>query len=146
MEQDVVEDLGLPSSATIYSLSLDCQKCFGRICDELQSLEQDEANQNGYNRNFILLSSQDSRAKFKAWGTSIAALRKPSLPTSLEHRLRDAPEIRSRLLQVLTYLHEYLNDGLPHFFSSSILNLTDTSGKSFRLFWERNQIRLGRMA
>ncbi|OBT70030.1 hypothetical protein VE03_00659 [Pseudogymnoascus sp. 23342-1-I1] len=53
---------------------------------------------------------QDSRVKFKAWGTSIAAFRQWHFPTSLDFRLRDAHEIRSRLLEILEYLLEYLND------------------------------------
>jgi hypothetical protein len=67
--------------------------------------------QNGYNRNFVLLTMQDGRAKFKAWGTNIAAFKDGRHPTSLDSRLKDAPEIRSRLLNVLQYLQEYLNDG-----------------------------------
>ncbi|OBT86784.1 hypothetical protein VE02_04226 [Pseudogymnoascus sp. 03VT05] len=53
---------------------------------------------------------QDSYAKFKAWGTSIAAFREVHVPTSLDFRLSDALEIRSTLLGVLEYLREYLND------------------------------------
>lgn len=100
-----------PSHTPISAQALYCLRRFETICDELQNIEQETAIQNGYDRNLVLLTMQDSRAKFKAWGTSIAAFRKGHVPTSLDFRLRDAPEIRSRLLQVLEYLGEYLNDG-----------------------------------
>ncbi|KFY60055.1 hypothetical protein V496_05455 [Pseudogymnoascus sp. VKM F-4515 (FW-2607)] len=99
-----------PSHTPISAQALYCLRRFETICDELQNIEQETAIQNGYDRNLVLLTMQDSRAKFKAWGTSIAAFRKGHVPTSLDFRLRDAPEIRSRLLQVLEYLGEYLND------------------------------------
>lgn len=105
-----------PSSLnSISSLSQDCLRRFEGICDELQKLDQETASKNRYDRNLVLLALQDARARFKAWGTSIAGFRKPHLPTSLDFRLREAPEIRTRLLQVLEYLQEYLNDGLTHF-------------------------------
>jgi len=104
-----------PSLNSISSLSQDCLKRFEEICGILQDLDQETAIRNGYDRNPVLLALQDARARFKAWGTSIAGFRKPHLPTSLDFRLREAPEIRTRLLQVLEYLQEYLNDGLTRF-------------------------------
>lgn len=71
----------------------------------------EDSVQIGYNRNSVLLVMQDGRARFKAWGTNIAAFRDGQLPTSLDFRLKDALEIRSRLLKVLEYLQEYLGDG-----------------------------------
>lgn len=104
----------LPSLTAISPQALYCLRRFETICDELRNIEQETAIQNGYDRNLVLLAMQDSRAKFKAWGTSIAAFRQGHVPTSLDFRLRDALEIRSRLLQVLEYLGEYLNDGQSH--------------------------------
>jgi len=100
------------TSSSIYSLALPCLKSIENICDGLRLIEQENASQNGYDRNLVLLSMLDARAKFKAWGGNIAAFRKPYLSTSLDFRLKEAPEIRTRLLQVLEYLQEYLNDGL----------------------------------
>lgn len=100
-----------PTLSPISSQALYCLKRYETICDELENPKQETAIQNGYNRNLVLLTMQDSCAKFKAWGTSIAAFRQVHVPTSLDFRLRDALEIRSTLLGVLEYLGEYLNDG-----------------------------------
>jgi hypothetical protein len=71
----------------------------------------EDSIQEGYDRNFVFLTMQDGRARFKAWGTNIAAFKDGRHPTSLDFRLKDGPEIRSRLLNVLEYLQEYLKDG-----------------------------------
>jgi hypothetical protein len=65
----------------------------------------------GYDRDHALLTMQDARARFKAWGESIAAFHPGSVRTSLDFRLREAPEVRGRALQILEYLQEYLHEG-----------------------------------
>ncbi|TVY80276.1 NAP1-binding protein [Lachnellula suecica] len=100
------------SSTTISSLALDCLEYFEAICNLLKSPDQKRASQDGYDINHVVLAMQDGRAKFKAWGSNIAAFREKLHPTSLEFRLKDAPEIRSRLMQVLVYLQEYLQDAI----------------------------------
>lgn len=112
-DQSLLTDtLNASSQMSISALALDCLSRFDKICDDLQSLGQETAKGNGYDRNLVFLAMQDARVRFKAWGNNIAAFRKGHLPSSLEFRLREAPEIRTRLLQVLDYLREYLNDGL----------------------------------
>ncbi|KFZ00936.1 hypothetical protein V501_10348 [Pseudogymnoascus sp. VKM F-4519 (FW-2642)] len=109
--QDAPAGASYPAAPSpISSQARYCLKRFETICDELQNLKEETAIQNGYNRNLVLLTMQDSCAKFKAWGTSIAAFRNVHVPTSLDFRLRDALEIRSTLLGVLEYLGEYLDD------------------------------------
>jgi hypothetical protein len=83
-----------------------------RICNTLRTLTPDEAAKRGVERNTALLDFQDAQAKFKAWGISIAAFRSELHPTSLGFRLRDAPDIRKCLCQVLKELREYLDDCL----------------------------------
>jgi len=95
----------------IFSLAHICHKLFEAICDELYNLAPESSAQQGINRSSVLLAMQDGRARFMAWGINIAAFRDGRLSTSLDYRLRDAPEIRGRLLSVLGYLQEYLNDG-----------------------------------
>ena len=54
---------------------------------------------------------KDASARFKAWGKGIAAFHDGYVKTSLDSRLREAPEIRGRALQILQYLQEYLHEG-----------------------------------
>lgn len=89
-----------------------CLSYLEKICNTLRVLTADQANWWGVERNTALLNFQDAQAKFKAWGTSIAAFRSGLNPTSLDYRLRDAPDIRKRLCQVLKELREYLDDCL----------------------------------
>jgi hypothetical protein len=82
----------------------------------LQDLEhiQDQEWQDksfGYDTYLALLSMKDASARFKAWGESIAAFHDGCVKTSLDSRLREAPEIRGRALQILQYLQEYLHEG-----------------------------------
>jgi hypothetical protein len=100
----------LPQSTSISSNASTCLEYLEKICHNLLVLTPGEANRVGVERNIALLNFQDAQAKFKAWGVSIAAFRSKSHPTSLDFRLRDAPDIQKRLCQVLKEIQEYLDD------------------------------------
>jgi hypothetical protein len=95
------------------AINLQAKTCLNdleKICAALRILAPDEALTAGFDRHVACLNFEDSRAKFKAWGVSIAAFRSESHQTSLQFRLRDAPDIQKRVSQVLEELREYLDD------------------------------------
>jgi hypothetical protein len=100
-----------PSAISL--LSKGCLKRFRYIDGLLQDLEASNGEDEifGYDTHLALLTMQDARARFKAWGESIAAFHDGLARTSLDFRLREAPEIRGRALQILGYLQEYLYEG-----------------------------------
>ena len=65
----------------------------------------------GISHEIAKLAIEDSRAKFRAWGTNIAAFHESRLRTSLDSRLKEAPSISARTIQVLADLQEYLTSG-----------------------------------
>lgn len=77
----------------------------------LQNTRVDDTSQRGFDLESTRLTIEDARARFKAWGASIAAFHDGTLRTSLDSRLKEAPGIRGRTLQVLQDLQEYLHDG-----------------------------------
>lgn len=86
-----------------------CLRELEKICADLRNLAPDEALTAGFDRHVACLNFEDSRAKFKAWGVNIAAFRSESRQTSLQFRLRNAPDIQKRVSQVLAELQEYLD-------------------------------------
>lgn len=70
-----------------------------------------EAAENGYERDATLLTTQDARSRFKAWGNSIAAFQDVTIKSSLDARLQDADDIRKRILKILENVKESLDDG-----------------------------------
>jgi hypothetical protein len=111
VQDQLLADLNIQLTPIAPEASI-CLSYLERICNTLKILTPDEAAERGVERNTALLDFQDAQAKFKAWGISIAAFRSELHPTSLGFRLRDAPDIRKRLCQVLKELREYLNDCL----------------------------------
>lgn len=111
----------VPSSddpSAISLLSRDCVKQFHYICDILKDLElRDPEISNyegkilGYDTHLALLTMQDARARFKAWGDGIAAFHDGHVRISLDSRLREAPDFRRRAFQILEYMQEYLHEG-----------------------------------
>lgn len=102
--------------AAISLLSKDCLKRFHRICDILQDEAPNHPSlpEDGFpslDTHLALLTMQDARARFKAWGDSIAAFHPGHVRTSLDFRLEEASEVRGRVLQILEYLQEYLHEG-----------------------------------
>jgi hypothetical protein len=111
METPIPPSTNDPSAVSI--LSKDCIKRFHHICDILQDLDpnRQEDELSGLDTHLALLTMQDARARFNAWGESIAAFHPGHVRTSLDFRLKEAPEVRGRALQILEYLQEYLHEG-----------------------------------
>jgi malonyl CoA-acyl carrier protein transacylase len=99
--------------AAISLLSRDCLKRFDYVCDILKDIQigknWDETPR--FDTSLALLAAQDACARFKAWGDSIAAFHDGCVRTSLDSRLREAPDFRRRALQILEYMQEYLHEG-----------------------------------
>ena len=96
------------------TISVEAKKCLALFeSKELSATLKDTTAQptGGINREITLLAIDDARARYRAWGTNIAAFHASGLRTSLDSRLKEAPSILSRTLQVLVDLREYLTDG-----------------------------------
>lgn len=120
------------SDSTLYVLATGCRKLFLEITtnkDHALKIEDGAA----------VTSVEDLSARFLAWGTNIAALHDSHRRTSLDFRLRQAPDISERARSILEELSEYLTDSMItlHFnitsgvniFFFSIANLDRKSGK-----------------
>ncbi|KAL2061158.1 hypothetical protein VTL71DRAFT_7431, partial [Oculimacula yallundae] len=98
------------SSATISSLAKDCLIRYDVLCEILRETSPDTAAANGFVREDVLIEIQDARPRYKAWATNIAALQESHLKSSLDFRLREALEVRSRVLKILESLRESLHE------------------------------------
>ncbi|KAH7327481.1 hypothetical protein BKA65DRAFT_68013 [Rhexocercosporidium sp. MPI-PUGE-AT-0058] len=97
------------STATISSLAKECVKRYDLLCAALRETPTEVATANGFVRDDVLIRIQDAWPRFKAWATNIAALQEGHMKSSLDFRLREATEIRSRVLKILESLKESLN-------------------------------------
>lgn len=50
--------------------------------------------------------------RFRIWAFNIGALQEAHLPTSLEYRLREAPKLVDRTLELLEDMEESIEDGM----------------------------------
>ncbi|XMA12033.1 hypothetical protein WAI453_004824 [Rhynchosporium graminicola] len=98
----------ISTTATISSLAKECLKRYDGLYDTLRQMTPDAAVANGFVGDNVLIRVQDARPRFKAWATNIAALHEGHMKSSLEFRLREATEIRSRVLKILRPLKESL--------------------------------------
>jgi len=98
-------------ASAISLISRACLEKFERLHDILQSLPSEEAGDIELDVHNAKLVIEDALARFKAWGTNIAAFRDGNLRISLDFRLREAPRVKGRALRILRDLEEYLDDG-----------------------------------
>ncbi|KAF4628213.1 hypothetical protein G7Y89_g9937 [Cudoniella acicularis] len=92
----------VPDAAALSPISVlakDCLKQLEGLCDIVGRLLPDKAEELGFDLDSMRLTVEDARARFKAWGTNIAAFRPRTLRTSLDFRLAEAPGIKRRTLQ-----------------------------------------------
>jgi hypothetical protein len=75
----------------------------------------------GFDAKTSLRIVEDAHVRFKAWATNIAATQQPRLPSSLDSRLKDAADIRQRILKVLADLEVSLQTG--EFYEPTIAKL-----------------------
>ncbi|KAE9366233.1 hypothetical protein N431DRAFT_495972 [Stipitochalara longipes BDJ] len=95
------------------SISDYCHKCFelySSLCDGLSIATTQQALDIGFDLNAARDFAQDARSRFKAWAVNIAALQGAHLQSSLDSRLKDATEIRQRILKILKALAQSLWD------------------------------------
>ncbi|KAG4425045.1 hypothetical protein IFR04_001815 [Cadophora malorum] len=107
-----VPSLAQASTQTISHLAKECIKEYDLVCAALKETTGASAAASGFSRDDILIKIQDARVRFKAWATNIAALQGGHLKSSLDFRLREATEIRSRVLKILESLGDSLSDAV----------------------------------
>ncbi|MAD85559.1 MAG: hypothetical protein CL912_21575 [Deltaproteobacteria bacterium] len=107
-----VPSLAQTSTRTISYLAKECIKEYDLLCAALKETTGASAAASGFSRDDILIKIQDARVRFKAWATNIAALQGGHLKSSLDFRLREATEIRSRLLKILESLRDSLSEAV----------------------------------
>jgi hypothetical protein len=95
----------------IFLVAKSCLMKFRELSAEFYVFEPDKAEQLGFDLDPTRLVIEEGQARFKAWGSNIAAFRNGKLRTSLDFRLAEASGMKRRTLQVLTDLREYLNEG-----------------------------------
>jgi hypothetical protein len=102
------------SSSTL-PISVYCKNCldgYRTLCDGLGAVTPQQALDIGFDRGASHDFMLDARSRFKAWAVNIAALQGAHLQSSLDFRLKEAPEIRQRIVKILTALIESLHEGL----------------------------------
>jgi len=90
-----------------------CHRClagYQDLSEKIRNTEVEEAIERGFNRDEKLMASQDAKARFRAWAVNIAALQKIHLRSSLDFRLKDAAELRQRIVKILEELVKSLEN------------------------------------
>lgn len=98
-------------TSAISSQSNTCMSLYQRLFVELHEATHEQCRENKFDRDLTLARVGDARARFKAWAVSIAAFQSGHLRSSLDYRLKDASEIRERILKILAELQESLLTG-----------------------------------
>jgi hypothetical protein len=81
------------------------------LVDVFRNVTLDNAKKYGYNRDPSLGTVQEAQARFNGWAVNIAAFQKGHLRSSLDFRLKEATDIRGRILKVLGNLQDSLREG-----------------------------------
>ncbi|PQE04840.1 ankyrin repeat protein [Rutstroemia sp. NJR-2017a BBW] len=97
----VVRPPKLGSLEGIFDRSIDCLERFRDSIKLLKDTDPSMAVTHGYDLEFSLFTMQDAFAHFRAWGNNIAAFQHGTLRSSLQFRLKEASEIRQRILKIL---------------------------------------------
>jgi hypothetical protein len=97
--------------ASIFVMCQECFELFDSLGSTLDEMTPTQANERQFDRDLSRSVIQDASSKFKAWAVNIAAFHKPQLRSSLDFRLKEATEIRERIVKILHGLQESLNDG-----------------------------------
>ena len=106
-----IEAPALGESEGICFRSVDCRKRFEQSIQILKEIGPSEASNQQFDRDSSLLRMQGLFSHFKAWGNSIAAFQNVSIRSSLEFRLKEATDIRQRVLKILGNLQVSLHEG-----------------------------------
>ncbi|RDW77569.1 hypothetical protein BP6252_05622 [Coleophoma cylindrospora] len=106
----VQEELKYKAAATS-PISVQCNDCmtfYSRLSVALHDSLPHDCFDIGFDRDRALSLVKESRAKFNGWAGSIAATQSGHLRSSLDYRLKDAVDIRKRILNILLDLRESL--------------------------------------
>jgi hypothetical protein len=85
-----------------------CLQEFNSLCSS-PTIWSDGIQDEGPQSDISQLKLQNERSRFKVWSGNIGAHRKGR--SSLDHRLRDASNIRDQVVELLSDLKESLQDG-----------------------------------
>jgi hypothetical protein len=108
------------NSSSTLPISVHCRNCldgYRTLCDGLGAVTPEQALDIGLDRGASHDFMLDARSRFTAWAVNIAALQGAHLQSSLDFRLKEATEIRERIVKILTTLNESLHEGqclCPH--------------------------------
>ncbi|KAM0182216.1 hypothetical protein ACHAPF_001103 [Botrytis cinerea] len=105
-----IEAPALGESEGICFRSVDCRKRFEQSIQILKEIGPSEASNQQFDRDSSLFRMQGLFSHFKAWGNSIAAFQNVSIRSSLEFRLKEATDIRQRVLKILGNLQVSLHE------------------------------------
>ncbi|KAH9207935.1 hypothetical protein DL95DRAFT_527644 [Leptodontidium sp. 2 PMI_412] len=97
-----------PRPSSIFGESLALMKLFASLQNISQNMGEEELGEMGLTYEDIEGWLRDPYLHFKAWATSIAALHRPQLQSSLDFRLQDAVHIKEQVLGLLRTLHDSL--------------------------------------
>lgn len=114
MSSDIAAMSRAQDASNTLPISIHCKKClegYGTLCDALGAVTPEQALDIGIDQNVSHDFMQDAQSRFKAWAVNIAALQGAHLQSSLDLRLKEATEIRQRIVKILTTLNESLNEG-----------------------------------
>ncbi|KAK0102755.1 hypothetical protein ONS95_006352 [Cadophora gregata] len=109
VEEGKAPSLVFSSTKTISYLAKECVRRYDKLSTILIDTTPEKAIANGFVHDDVLDKIQDARPRFKAWATNIAALQDGHLKSSLDFRLQEAKEVRSRVMKILESLNESLD-------------------------------------
>ncbi|KAG9233737.1 hypothetical protein BJ875DRAFT_441949 [Amylocarpus encephaloides] len=97
---------------SIFSLSKACLDAYTGFYTALELSTTRQTDESNFDKNALLPTALDARLKFQAWAVNIDALQKDHLRTSLDFRLKEATNIRQRIIKILQGLQESLEDSI----------------------------------
>lgn len=111
---------------TISDESKRCLDLFKELSLAVESVSGPYRTDKSIDHDKASLTLEDAKARFRAWGTNIAAFHDSTQRTSLDARLKEAPEMSSRALRILGDLQDNLA-GCKSAQYIHLLNIADTT-------------------
>lgn len=85
--------------------SRECRSELQALCAKIRSPDYDQANQ------ISLSTLEDDQKRFDVWANNLGAFQDPRKASSLDHRLREAPQIGEQVLRLLDRLGTASKEG-----------------------------------
>jgi hypothetical protein len=111
----------IPTPVSIHDHCISCMNQYQSLSSTLKETTATVAIHVGFDAKTSLRIVEDAHVRFKAWATNIAATQQPRLPSSLDSQLKDAADIRQRILKILADLEVSLQTG--EFYEPTIAKL-----------------------